>query len=370
MNLFYQELKKLFIIFISDLKPIAAGLIAPSAVLIIFCLIFGNFSSLPIRILNNDSGDFGEKLRNEIINQISPLGSNPYFEDITKQKNKTPVCTITIPSNFSDTIINNHYPMINMDINNFNSDFAKNIRLYLQEGIVSFYSKYYSQWDVNIIEELPKNGQVEWVEIIASGSILLAAALGGMFLYLYLFFKEKHYGTILFYSLSPRAPFPSFLARIFICWGFAIINITINIILAYILTGRNFFTLSHIVYSTLSLVALFFILLSSLVSTYSKKFLTAAMITMFGCMLVWFISGGINNAPINNSSITGAISMLFPNRYALDIIRTKAFYLSSDNVLKNYLILIGMVLIMALMSYLALYKKHYKPVSRGVVLAQ
>jgi len=363
MNFFYQELKKLFRLFISDPKPIAAGLIAPSAVLIIFCLIFGNFSSFPIRILNNDSGDFGEKLRYEIIHQISPLGNNPYFEDITRQKNKTPVCTIIIPPNFSDAIINNHYPMINMDINNFNSDFAKNIRLYLQEGIVSFYSKYYSEWDVDVTEELPKNGQVEWVEIIASGSILLAAALGGMFLYLYLFFKEKHYGTILFYSLSPRAPFPSFLARIFICWGFAIINITINIILAYILTGRNFFTFSYIVYPTLSLVALFFISLSSLVSTYSKKFLTAAMITMFGCMLVWFISGGINNAPIDNSSITGAISMFFPNRYALDIIRTKAFYLSSDNILKNVLILIGMVLIMALISYIALYKKHYKPIT-------
>ncbi|HAJ94803.1 MAG TPA: hypothetical protein DCP02_01095 [Actinobacteria bacterium] len=361
MNLFYQELKKLFRIFISDLKPIAAGLIAPSAVLIIFCLIFGNFSSIPIKILNNDSGDFGGKLRNEIITQISPLGNQPYFEDITEQENKTPACIVTIPSNFSDAIINSDYPVINIDINNFNSDFAKNVRLYLQEGIVSFYSKYYSQWDVDIVEELPKNGQVEWVEIIASGSILLAAALGGMFLYLYLFFKEKHYGTILFYSLSPYAPFQSFLARIFICWGFAIINITVNMILAYILTGKNFFTLSHIVYPALSLVALFFILLSSLVSTYSKKFLTAAMITMFGCMLVWFISGGINNAPIDNLSITGAISVLFPNRYALEIIRTRAFYLSSDNMLKNYLILMGMVLIMALVSYLALYKKHYRP---------
>ena len=368
MNLFYQELKKLFRIFINDLKPIAAGLIAPSSVLIIFFLIFGNFSSLPIKILNNDSGDFGEKLRNEITAQISPLGNKPYFEDITEQNNKTPVATITIPSNFSESIINENFPVINMDINNFNSDFAKNIRLYLQEGIVSFYSKYYSQWDVNIIEEIPKNGQVEWVEIIASGSILLAAALGGMFLYLYLFFKEKHYGTILFYSISPRTPLQSFLARIFICWGFALINITINMILAYILTGRNFFTIGHIVYPALSLVALFFIFLSSIVSTYLEDFITAAMITMFGCVLVWFISGGISNAPINNSSITGAISLLFPNRYALEIIRTKAFYLSSDNIIKNYLILIGMVLVIALLSYLALHKKYYRPANSQKII--
>lgn len=112
--------------------------------------------------------------------------------------------------------MNNYYPMIYMEINNFNSDFAKNIRLYLQEGIVSFYAKYYSEWNVKVTEELPKNGQIEWEEIIVSGSILLVAVLGGMFLYLYLFFKEKHYGTILFYSVSPWALFPSFLARIFI----------------------------------------------------------------------------------------------------------------------------------------------------------
>jgi ABC-2 type transport system permease protein len=361
MNLFYQELKKLFRIFISDLKPIAAGLIAPSAILIIFCLIFGNFSPLPIKIINNDSGNFGGKLRNEITAQISPLGNKPYFEDITERNNKTPVATITIPSDFSESIINEKCPVINMDINNFNSDFAKNIRLYLQEGIVSFYSKYYPQWDINITEILPKNGQAEWVEIIASGSILLAAILGGMFLYLYLFFKEKHYGTILLYSISPRAPSQSFFARIFICWGFAIINITVNMALALVLTGRNFFTISHIIYPALSLVALFFICLSSLVSTYLENFITAAMITMFGCVLVWFMSGGINNAPIDNTSITGAISIVFPNRYALDIIRTRAFYLSTENILRNYLILIGMVLIMTLVSYLALYKKYYKP---------
>lgn len=361
MNLFFQELKKLFRIFIFDLKPIAAGLIAPSAILILFCLVFSSFTSFPIKFVNNDSGNFGEKLRNEIVTQISPLGNNPYFEDITENNNKLPVCTITIPPDFSEAIIKEDYPTINMDINNFNSDFAKNIRLYLQEGIVSFYSRYYPGWDIKIIEEVPENGQVEWVEIIASGSILLASVLGGMYLYLYLFFKEKHYGTILLYSISPRAPSQSFFARIFLCWGFAIINIIVNMALALVLTGRNFFTIGHIIFPVLSLVSLFFIFLSSVVSTYSENFITAAMATMFGCVLVWFISGGISNSPIDNTSITGAISLIFPNRYALEIIRNRAFYLSSENMLKNYLILIGMVLIMASLSYLALYRKYYRP---------
>lgn len=368
MNLFYQELKKLFRIFINDLKPIAAGLIAPSAVLIIFCLIFGNFSSLPIKILNNDSGDFGEKLRNEITAQISPLGNKPYFEDIKEQNNRTPVATITIPSDFSETIIKEDYPVINIDINNFSSDFAKNIRLYLQEGIVSFYSKYYSEWDIEIIEEVPENGQVEWVEIIASGSILLASILGGMFLYLYLFFKEKNYGTILLYSISPQAPLQSFFARILLCWGFAIINIIVNIALAFVLTGRNFFTISHIIFPVLSLVSLFFIFLSSIVSTYLENFITAAMVTMFGCVLIWFTSGGISNSPIDNTTVTGVISLVFPNRYALELIRTRAFYLSSENMLKNYLILIGMVLIMAFVSYLALYRKYYVPANSQKII--
>lgn len=363
MNLFVQELKKLFRLFIHDPKPIAAGLIAPSAVLIVFCLIFGGFSPLPIRIINNDAGDFGAKLKEEIITRVSPLGNRPYFEEIkeAKQGSEIPVCTVIIPPGFSTAIINENFPSINMNINNFNSDFAKNIRLYLQEGIVSFYDKYYPEWDVEISERLPVNGQVEWVEIIASGSILLAAVLGGMFLYLYLFFKEKHYGTILLYSISPHAPAQSFFARLFICWVFAILNITVNMILALILTGRNFFIISHFIYPVLSLVALFFILLSSIASTYLKNFITAAMITMFGCVLVWFLSGGISNAPIDNKSVTGAISIIFPNRYALEIIRNRAFYLSLENVIKNYLIITGMVLIVLLVSYFAIYKKYYEP---------
>ena len=168
-------------------------------------------------------------------------------------------------------------------------------------------------------------------------------------------------GTILLYSISPRAPLKSFFARILLCWGFAIINIIVNMALAFVLTGRNYFTISHIIFPVLSLVSLFFIFLSSIVSIYLENFITAAMVTMFGCVLIWFISGGISNSPIDNTTVTGVISLVFPNRYALEIIRTRAFYLSSENMLKNYLTLIGMVLIMAFMSYLALYRKYYVP---------
>lgn len=359
IKLFLQELKKCFILFISDPKPLAAGLIAPTAILFIFCLIFGNFSTLPIDIQNFDLGEYGNLLEEEIISSISPLGDIPYYENVNGT-GKDAVAAVLIPENFSNDISSNRHPEIIFKLDNFNSDFAKNLRLYLQEGILSFYNKYYPEMDVKIIEILPESGQVEWVDIIATGSILLAAIISGMFLYLYLFFKEKEYGTILFYSIAPRSLLGSYFARIILCWLYSMIIVAINMLLAYALTGRSFFTLSGLIFPVLSFAALFYIAVSSIISLFTDKFYTAAMIMMMGSILGWFITGGMNSGIVDKTTITGVIASALPNIYCLNIIRNTAFGLELGNIKLDYTVLLimgfGSIVIAYILYYLKLYR--------------
>ncbi|NOY10425.1 MAG: ABC transporter permease [Spirochaetes bacterium] len=394
MVLLMEELKKLWKLFAADPKPVAAGLIAPTMILIVFWLIFGNLTSLPIIIINNDTGVYGEKLKSEILSQVSPLGNVPYFsqvkfkqEDHNKkvsslaESNKmflkgAVAAIIVIPKDFSSsceavkseeiriagnkTAGGDARPEIDFTLNNFNSDFAKNLRLYLQEGILSFYKHNYPEMNVKVREELPPGGMIQWVEIIATGSILLAAIIGGMYLYLFLFFKEKQYGTLLFYRISPFAPAPSFVARYIFSLLFSTAAASVNMLFAWLLTGRNFFISFHILIPVLLLTALCYISVSAVISLLSDNFFSSTMIVMVGAIFGWFIAGGLNSVQTGKLNLNGIIAAVLPNMYALNIIRNKTLGLPVQNTAFNYLLLLCMALILTAFSYLLLYLKLYR----------
>ncbi len=391
MVLLMEELKKLWKLFAADPKPVAAGLIAPTTILIVFWLIFGNLTSLPIVIINNDTGVYGEKLKSEILSQVSPLGNVPYFrpvkvkhEDHNKKVSSITVsekmflkgeiaAIIIIPKDFSSSVESTEtrtahkktagrdaQPEIDFALNNFNSDFAKNLRLYLQEGILSFYKHNYPEMNVKVKEELPPGGRIQWVEIIATGSILLAAIIGGMYLYLFLFFKERKYGTLLFYRISPFAPAPSFIARYIFSLLFSIAAASVNILFAWLLTGRNFFSSFHILIPVLILTALCYISVSAVISLMSDNFFSSTMIVMAGAIFGWFIAGGLNSIQISKLNLNSIIAVVLPNMYALNIIRNRALGLPVQNTAFNYSVLLCMALILTAFSYLLLYLKLYR----------
>ncbi len=364
-----KEIKKTALLFLADPKPIAAGIIAPTAILIIFCLIFGSFTSITIGIIDNDQSQMSGRLEEEILSQVSPLGNVPYFKkkeipgdepDILELiKSGEFSAVIEIPGGFSKDVARGTYPVIKYYLNNFNSDFGKNLRLYLQEGIVSYYSQYYRQYRISVTEKHP--AQVQWVEIIASGSFFLATIIGGMFLYLYLFFKEKDYNTLLFYKLSPKSPFSSFAARIGACWLFSIVTAVINIALAWLLTGKNFFVFFDRILPVLSAASLYYIALAVIVSLFAKNFYASAMAVMFGAILSWFISGGMSTVQVEITSVTGFIAHILPNMYALNLIRYYTLDLPLKSVTSNILVLTGMAVVFSTISFIVLNYKTWYP---------
>jgi ABC-2 type transport system permease protein len=76
---FFIEFKKNLLLFKADPKPLAAGIIAPSIIIIAFTLLFGGIAPFPLGIINYDKGPEGEKLIECFDKPINPLGGKNYF---------------------------------------------------------------------------------------------------------------------------------------------------------------------------------------------------------------------------------------------------------------------------------------------------
>lgn len=361
MRLFLEEMRKIRRIFRADPKPILAGIIAPTAILVVFALTFGSFKPFPVSVVNHDRGPLGEALQQEILGQISPLGAIPYFRNaepdqeaaMRKYQAGQLLGVIVIPEDFTDKFQAAQGPKIVYYFNNYNTDLAKNLRLYLQEGVLSFYRQYQPAVAVEVKEVYTVNRQVEWFDIIATGVLLLATVLGGMFNFLYMLFKERQYGTLLEYRLAPRSPSPSFWARVVFALLMSAITGAVNGVLVYLMTGMDLWAhLGHIL-PPLVLVSLCYIFSSAVFSLYAGTFAGAAVGSMVGALLLWFMSGGITSAKYA-TGIINTLSYQIPNRYALSIIRDAVFADQIEQLATNYLILAAFTLVsmtVALASY-------------------
>ncbi len=332
MRLFYMELKKLVLLIRSDPKSVGGGFVAPSLMLVMFTRIFGNLASFPLAIINQDAGHWGAIFEESLLTQISPLGNIPYFAKqsyenveaaLSAYQQGRLVGVLIILPDFSERLERAQSPTIDYHLNNANADFAKNLRLYVQEGVLHFYQTNYPEVQVTLDEVFAAPAQVEWLVIIASGVWLLAFLIGGMFNLLYLYFKETHHKTLVLYHLASRSIVPSFLARVCVAFGVSLATGLFNALLILVLVRVNFFPYLLRLLPVFTLAALIYIFVACLFSLHMRNFYGAVLGAMFGALLLWFISGGMVHA--RASGILGLISACIPNTYALEVVRGVMF---------------------------------------------
>jgi ABC-2 type transport system permease protein len=349
MRLFAIEMKKILLIVRRDPRSLLAGIIAPSAALVILYLFFGNFGSIPIGLVDEDVGVWGARLEKCVLDQVSPLGQGPYFERAESGRDKALELfaagrlagVLIIPGDFSARVEQHDNPACTYHINNYNSDFAKNMRLYMEEGILAFYSSYYDQVDIRIEEVVTASAQVEWIDIIAVATLLLAFLIGAMFNYLYVFFRERSHNTLILYQVAPRSPLPSFAARAVVALLSSVVAGLFNALLVWLLLGLDLFHLLPSVAPAVGLSALVYLSAAALLSLFVKSFYGTVMGAMGGAMVLWFFTGGLNDATPENWLLV-AIFRALPNSYALDIMRGRAFGSSSLDNRLDYLVLVIM----------------------------
>lgn len=334
MSVFTAELKKLWILFKADPKSLVAGIIAPTILLLVFAITFGDFTSLKLAYVNEDPGPYGKTLETSLFTQVSPLGDKPYFEEIPAEYETAMDLyaqgkvngVVVVGETFSADLQQGGNASIDYWFNNYNTDMAKNLRLYLQEGILDFYRTTDPQVQIQVEEVLNVDTQLHWFHIIAIAVFLLAFLLGSMFNMLYLFYKEKVEETLYVYRLSPNSIWASLFARVVVALLAGAITAGINAVLIYALTGIHLGPFLSKMLLPLLVLGVTYIFFAEIIALLVNSFGGAAVFTMATTVVLWFLSGA--TASIKYSTgILRSIALMIPNTYGLSQIRGVVFHM-------------------------------------------
>lgn len=368
MHLFIKELKKLLRLFRSDPKSIGAGIVPPTVILLAFFFTVGNFSSIRISVFNYDTGNYGQILEKSILAEKSPLGNKTYFENIDTDlksaqelfKKNQLYAYLIIPEDFSKQLENGQTPKISFHFNNYNTDIAKNLRLYLNEGILSFYRTTDSSLQINVTEQQNVPKQLPWFEIIASGVFMLSFLLGVVINTLYLLSLEKRNGTLLFYQLAPINILPSIAARTIVGLLSGTITATVNGIFIYMLTENNYLPYVIRMLPAMLVIGLIYIFISIIIGLYIDSFAGSIIFGLLGTCILWFLSGATFSIK-NNTGALCTVSRCIPNTYVLSDIRGIIFSMDRSIGSVTYqnggLILITYLVVAFILTCIVCYRK-------------
>ncbi|AZR02882.1 ABC transporter permease [Trueperella pyogenes] len=367
MNLFIQETKKLLHLTRSDPRSLAAGIIAPTVILLIFGLTFGNFGALKLAFVNNDVGEMGNELATSIFSQTSPLSGKPYFKQVDADAVRAAnlyeagevAGILTIPHDFTAQL-DSGPGQINYEFNNSNSDMAKNLRLYLDEGIYDFYHRHLPGMDLRTTTVLAVPTQVDWFSIMAVGIVLLAFLMGSMFNYLYLFNKERLYSTLVQYRLASGPLVATFIARLVVALGAGLLTASFNALLVWLMTGVNIAPHSFELLPIMAVLGIAFVSFAALVSTLVNKFSGAAMLTMISAVVAWFLSGGTTSVKYATGYLLD-VALALPSSYGLSQIRAIVFDVDQSvggllAINRGWALMCGYVIILVGIAY-AVYRR-------------
>lgn len=332
MNLFIQELKKLLALTKADPKSLAAGVIAPTVILVIFALTFGNFVALKLAVVNDDAGELGAVFQEAVFSQTSPLSGEPHFEAIEADAVEAQKLydqglvngILTIPEDFSERLASGKPARVVYAFNNYNTDMAKNLRLYLDEGIFAFYRDNMPGMELEVRREYAVGAQLDWFAIIAVGVFMLAFLMDSMFNFLYLLNKERDYATLPEYRLSPASLLPTFAARVVVALLAGAVGAAVNALLVWLLTGVNLTRGLSTTLPVLLTLGVAFVSFAAIVSLTVRTFSGAAMLSMVTAVVAWFLSGATTSVKYASGALLD-VALALPSSYGLSQIRAAAF---------------------------------------------
>lgn len=337
MRLFLAEWRKLLLLFRADPRALAAGLIAPTVILLVFALTFGDFTALKLAWVDEDESVYSAQLEESIFSQRSPLGDRPYFEAVEADRAEAQALyeagkisgMIVVGEGFGAALAQGEDGVIDYSFNNYNTDMAKNLRLYLEEGILDFYRATDSTLQLEVHEVINVGAQLPWFDIIAVAVFLLAFLLGSMFGMLYLFYTEKRDDTLYEYRLAPHSIWTSLAARVVVALLVGALAAAVNGILVYTLTGMNLALHLPQLLLPMLVLGLTYVFFAAAVALLVGSFSGAAVFTMATTVVLWFLSGA--TAQIKYATgLLRDIALAIPNTYGLSQMRGAVFAMDAS----------------------------------------
>lgn len=328
-------MRRLWIIFLTEIKawrhdPMTAigGILPPLIILIAFSIMFGARPTFQIALINHDSGNYGEVLRQAIQETISPFDV-PYYDisplsetEAWEAYRRYQLDGIwVVPSDFSERIQSSQKPEIEMYFSNYIDDLAKNHRIYQAEVIWTFYKKIgLPEPPLEMREEYPLPKMVGWFPIISVGVTLLSFILGGMMNILMLTYKEQVAKITLEFGMSPRSLGWVMIPKIFMALIMSLTTGTLFLGILYFWIGAWPGRYLGNVWLLAGLVSIFWIMMVLVVGLRARHFMGAAIGVVLTGVTAFFVGGGLLMARNNEANVPW-FSWLLPNTYAVDTLR-------------------------------------------------
>jgi len=334
----WLNFRKDLLIWMHDPITVAGGFIAPLAILVGMGLMFSGFGAVDLAIFNEDKGPYGAQLAQAIWSAESPFGGT-YFCDPGFSRADAKDCyrdnyfmgIVDIPPDFSARLEAGDYPAVRYQFNNYHSDFGKNARLYVDEGLWLFYQHTYpGTAPVEIREVYPVASYREWFPSIAAGVLLLSALLGGTFNCFALLLKENQAGTLKEYQLAPASwvyfLLPKLALATLVAWATVGVTYVVTALWAAcpggLPAGRGLDAggLWWQALLLLTLVTWCYVGVAMVLGMVVRQQFVGGVVIVLTGIMSFFLSGGM--APVENATgVMGVVWRVFPNGYAMSAFR-------------------------------------------------
>lgn len=324
--------RKEFQVWVRDPKVFAASLLAPLVLLLAFNLIFGRGSAINIAVTDLDRTRVSQRLVELIAAKDSQLGGK-YFRVIPLNQAEGErlfgqgrlLAWLTIPGGFGADLAAHRDSTLVLALDNYMSDFAKNVRLYLNEAFADLYGEAYPDARFTIVERHEAGTKISWIGSIGMGLVGLSIVLAGMFNGFNALLSEYRSHTVKTLLLSPRPLLDVFTAKMTCAVIGAMGSGALMLGTLRLLTGlplgrglAGFLLLSFLAaftYANLGLIIALFI----------RRYMPAAAVSMVFGVTSWFLSGSLGSLKLYNRVIQ-AIAAFLPITYAQEGLRGLLLY--------------------------------------------
>lgn len=319
-------------VWLRDPKVFAASVVAPLVLLLAFNMIFGKGRAIDLAITDLDGSPSSRRLVELIGAQDSQLGGK-YFkvapvgqeEGARLFAQQRLLAWLTIPRGFGENIRERRESTLQLAIDNYNSDFAKNARLYLNEAFVDLYGETYPEVRFFMEERHETGAKISWIDSIGMGLTGLAIVLAGMFNGFNGLLSEYQTQTIKNLLLSPRSLAFILATKVIYALLGAMLSGVLMLGTLHLLTGLPVAQNLGGFLLIAALVALTYVNIGMIIGFFIRRYMPAAAVSMVFGVTSWFLSGSLGEMQLYTHVIRD-IAAFLPITYAQEGLRGLLLY--------------------------------------------
>jgi ABC-2 type transport system permease protein len=332
LRVFVWATRKELLVWLRDPKVFGASLFGPLVLLLAFSAI-ATGRPVDIAVTDLDGSPASQRLVELLGAKDNPLGGK-YFQVMPVgqeegarlyYQRQSILVWLTIPKGFGDNMAAGRETTMQLALDNYHSDFAKNVRLYLNEAFVDLYDDAVPQVQFSI-EQIHEAGvKISWLQSIAMGLTGLAIILAGLFNGFNGLLTEFQTETIKNLLLAPRSVVFVMLTKSFYallgvilsgCLMLGTLRLMTGLSLAHGLAG--FFLLA-------ALAGLVYINLGMMIGLFVRRYMPAAACSMLFGVITWFLSGSLGELQLYTPTIR-TIAAFLPITYMEEGLRGLLLY--------------------------------------------